>query len=313
MIYLSYKFKDFGIPSRIKKVSSEEELIKLVNIYNGIVPCYSSLYWYEVVSIDEFNNEIRKSYIDKIFFDIDEDLESAKKLVKYLLDKDLKFQLYHSGRGWHFYIECTDGNASNLRIAQLSILHESKANADMHCVGDLARISRIPNTWNHKSNSYCIPIKIEELGIEEDSVQRIGQKFIYGNKILNLSSYTEDKFESIKPEIIQNMHINTKIVLLPCIRNIVSKINPTQIERYCLVVYLSNAIRNGKDLRGFDKYTISEEIMKFFDENCQHWMDYNRRISKYQIENIIPKSNIITGCKFLKSKGICMGCLPRGI
>ena len=68
----------------------------------------------------------------------------------------------------------------------------------MHVVGDTQRVSRLLNTWNFKSQSYCIPIRVEELGHEDGSMQRLGEKYIYGTQLLNLSSFTEDKFEYIK-------------------------------------------------------------------------------------------------------------------
>jgi len=139
------------------------------------------------------------------------------------------------------------------------------------------------------------------------------EKFSYGNKLLDLSDYTEDKFEYIKQDIITDMDINTNIALIPCISNVVKKINPINTERYCLVVYLSNAIRNGKDLRNFDKQIIAEQVMAFFIENCQHWLDWNPHFTAYQIQNIIPKSNVICGCKFLKEKGVCIGCIKGGL
>lgn len=309
------KYYDFAIPARIARVTTASEIVELVNKWNGITPCYLSVNPYTVISIDEFGNEIREAHITKAFFDFDNDLDSARKLVQYLFARDIKFELNHSGNGHHVYVHLTGkGDGQNLRILQLSLLNEAKTTCDMHVVGDTQRVSRIVNTWNHKSSSYCVPLHMDELGTEKEKgvVQRF-EKIQYGSKLLDLSTFTEDKFEIIKPEIISNMHINTDITLIPCIKNIIRKINPTQIERYCLVVYLSNSIRSGRDLRGFDRYTISEEILKFFKENCQHWMDWNERITKYQIENIVPKSNFIVGCKFLKSKGICINCIHGGI
>jgi len=306
-------FYDFANPSRIARVTTEAEIIELINTWNGITPIYLSVNPYEVVSIDEFGNEIRKAFIKRAFFDFDGDLDSVHSFVKYLLEEDIKFELYHSGNGHHVYVYVEgEGDGRNLRIMQLLLLNECKSKCDLHVVGDTQRVSRIPNSWNFKSKSYCIPIRPEELGREDGSKQRF-ERFIYGTKVLDLSTYTEEKFEIIKTEVIANMHINTDIKLIPCIRNAVQKINPTQIERYCIVVYLSNAIRNGKDLRGFDRYTIAEEIFKFFEENCQHWMDWSPRITMYQIENIVPKSNFIVGCRFLRSKGICIECIPNGI
>lgn len=307
-------WKDFGIPTRIARVSTDEELLGYINKWNGITNIYSSIYWYNVIQNDEYGNEKRQPLIDKVCFDIDNDLESAKKLTAYLLDKELKFSLFNSGRGWHFYIYCCgNGDAQKLRIAQLSILHESKASADMHLIGDVSRILRIPNSWNFKSNSFCIPIKVEELGKEDGSKQRIGQRFIYGNKILNLEDYTESNFEYIKPEIMLDMKINTHISLLPCIRNTIKKINPTQIERYALVVFLSDVLRNGKDLHYFDQGLLLEQIRAFFLENCRHWMDFNIERTMYQVKNILPKTNFYVGCKFLKEKGLCIECIPGGL
>jgi len=305
-------YYDFAIPARIARVSTAEEVVGLVNIWNGIVPCYLSVNPYTVLSVDEFDNEIRQAFISKAFFDFDNDLESVKKFVGYLLNHDIKFEINHSGNGHHVYVHLTGyGNGQNLRILQLSLLNEAKSTCDMHVVGDTQRVSRIPNTWNFKSKSYCIPIKVEELGHEDGSIQRLGEKYIYGTRLLDLSTFTEDKFEYIKSEVLKDMKIESNILLIPCIKNIVRKINPTQIERYLLVVFLSNALRNGRDLRYFDQVFLLEEIKAFFISNCKHWMDFDLGKSMYQIKNILPKTNIICGCRFLKSKGICIGCMEE--
>jgi len=306
-------FKDFAVPTRIARVETEEELLKYINRYNGVLNIYTSIYWYDIISIDEFGNEIRKSKIDKVYFDIDHDVESTKKLVNYLLSEDLKFHINFSGRGHHIYITAEgDATPSNLRIAQLSIINTCKASVDMHIIGNPQQISRIPNSWNFSGGKFCIPIKVEEIGKEDGSTQRF-EKFEYGHKILDLTSFTEEKFEYIKPEIIRDMEINTNIALIPCISNIVKKINPNNVERYCLVIFLSNAIRNGKDLRGFDRQIIAEQIMAFFEENASHWLDWDPQFTAYQIRNIVPKSNIVCGCKFLKEKNVCINCIPGGL
>jgi len=154
---------------------------------------------------------------------------------------------------------------------------------------------------------------MEELGKEDGSKQRLDERFIYGTKPLDLSTFTEDKFEYIKPEILKDMKIESNILLIPCIRTIVRKINPTQIERYTLVVYLSNALRGGRDLRYFDQGFLLDEIKNFFVVNCSHWLDFNLQKTMYQIRNILPKTNIICGCHFLKKKGVCIDCVKGGI
>ncbi len=313
MINLSEKFKDFAVPEHIKRCSSEEELVVLINKYNGFLPCYCNIYWYTFEGIDEYGKEIRTYYIDKVCFDIDGDSGAAKKMAKYLLEKDLKFRVHSSGRGWHFYIFTEGyGNATNLRIAQLSIIHESGADVDMHLNGDVGRILRIANTWNFKSNSYCVPIKIEEIGTDIGKEQRF-EIFEYGNKLLHLPDYTETVFEYIKPEIVKNMNFQSTIVLIPCIRNIIAKINPRHDERFMLAVYLSFALRNGRDLYYFDSKILIDKIMVYIREHCGHWLDFSEKETMYYLRNIIPKFNPIVGCKFIKEKGLCIECIPGGL
>lgn len=306
-------WKDFAVPEHIKKCSSNEELIVLTNKYNGILPCYCNIYWYELEGVDEYDKEIRNYHIDKVCFDIDGDIESAKKMAKYLLEKDFKFKVNSSGRGWHFYIFTEGkGDSTNLRIAQLSIIHGSSADVDMHLNGDVARILRIPNTWNFKSNSYCVPITTEEIGKEVGKEQRF-EKFEYGNKLLHLPDYTEDKYEYIKPEIVKNMNFQSTIVLIPCIRNIIAKANPRHDERFMLAVYLSFALRKGKNLYYFDSKILIDKIIEYMREHCSHWLDFSERETMYYLRNIIPKFNPIVGCRFIKEKGCCIGCIKGGI
>ncbi len=302
-------FWDFSNPSRIARIQTASEVIELLNIWNGITPCYLSVNPYDVVSVDEFGNEIRKTYIKRAFFDFDDDLESVRKFVNYLISKDIKFELYHSGGGHHVYVHVAgEGDGQNLRILQLSLLNECKAICDMHVVGDTQRVSRIPNSWNFKSNTYCIPIRPEELGKEDGSKQRF-ERFIYGIKLLDLSTYTESNYGYLKPEIVPNLKLTNDILLIPCIKNIISKHNPRHDERFLLAVYLSFVIRNGKDLYNFESGDIIEKIIDYLKQNALHWLDFNERETRYYLRNIIPKFNLVVNCKFIKSKGCCIGCV----
>jgi len=306
-------FKDFGVPARIKKCKNELEIIELVNTYNGIVDVYCSLFWYTIVGKDIFDNDIRESTIDKAFFDFDNDPTSTKKFVEYLISKDISFKINFSGRGHHVYIPLQGkGDMVNLRIFQLAMLAESGVMCDPHVIGDTARISRIVNTWNTKSKSYCIPIKIEEIGKEDATAQRF-ETFEYGKIIPNLSEYIEEKYEDIKPIQFKDIKINTDIILLPCIRSIVSKANPRHYERYVLAIYLSDALRSGRDICYFDLTELYNNMIIFFKDNCSHWLDFNMDIIKYQLKNIVPKSNVIAGCKFIKKHNCCTGCIKNGV
>lgn len=290
---------DFATPVRISMGVPIEEIIRMTNLYNGITNCYRSVNPY---------NEDGKVLIERCFFDFDDSVEDVKIFVKYLIEKDIKFSIYFSGHGWHIYVYCKGiGNASNLRVLQLFLLNEAKVMCDPHVLGDLQRVSRIPNTWNFSAEKFCIPIKIEDLGNENSSSQQECYN-VYGNEIINLEEYTEDHYDYLKPEIVPNLHISGDILLIPCMKNIVSKINPRHDERFLLAVYLSFAVRNGKDLYCFNSKDIIEKILDFMKMNCQHWLDFNEGKTRYYLNNIIPKFNPLVNCKFIKAKGCCIEC-----
>ncbi len=281
---------------------SDEDIKYLSNLYNGIKNIYSSVNPYEIVDGN------RKAIIQQSFFDFDEDPEATKKFVLYLLNKDIRFSLYFSGNGHHVYIPCKgNGDSKNLRILQYSLLHDSETTCDLHVVGDAFRVSRIPNTFNLSANKFCIPIKIEEIGIEDADKQRF-KSFQYGTKILDLSSFIEDNYTYIKEDVIKNVKINSDVILLPCVRSIINSVNPKHYQRYVLVCYLSDVYRNGVSLRNFNVNEIVDKVFEFLKQNASHWIDWDPETTKYFLNNIIPKFDISCGCQFIQSKNCCIDC-----
>lgn len=291
---------DFGIPTRIARVSTTEEITRLVNIYNGTTDCYLSVNPYEI------EGERKKVKVDRAYFDFDNDVAAVNKFVKYLTDEDIKFNINFSGRGHHVYVFCR--GAGDLKTLQLTLLSKAGVVCDPHVIGDEMRISRIENTFNFKSKSFCIPIRIEEIGQENASKQRF-DKIMYGNKVLDLSEYTEQKCFEIKGEVLTNLQIDTgDVPMLPCIRNIIKTVNPTHTQRYVLAVYLSDAIRRGVELQYFNRKELCDTVLTFLEKNCKHWLDWNRSKSKYWVDNIVQKFGLHVGCNFIRAKGCCTNC-----
>lgn len=308
---MTFMFWDFRVPYQIARVSTPKEIIRLTNLYNGLQPCYLSCNPYEIVGIDEFGNEIKKTSINLAFFDFDNDVDGVRKLVTFLMKEDIKFRLHHSGNGHHVFVYCEGkGNGSNLRILQLSLLEKAGTFCDPHVIGDVQRICRIPNTWNFKSASFCVPITIDEIEKGNFQEQRFFKKE-YGTKLLNLEDYTEENFEYLKPLVVPNLQISSDIPLIPCIRNIISKNNPCHNDRWLLAVYLSYTLREGKDLWNFDSKMLIEKIMEYMNNTCSHWLDYDSRKTKYYLLNIIPKFNPMITCDFIKKKNACIGCVKE--
>lgn len=302
-------YKDFMItgPDKNKDKTNrwfnntKEDVLKFVNTYNGIANCYMSVNPYEL------DGEKINVHITRAYFDFDNyDIESVRRFVEYLLNKNIKFEVYLSGNGHNVYVYC-HGNPQNLRVMQHVLLDEAKVKCDEHVLGDIRRVSRIPNTWHMGAQKFCIPLKVEEIGHEDASKQRF-EKFIYGNVELDLNNYKEEDFEYLKPKIVGNLNISTDVVLLPCIRNILAKANPRHDERFLLVVYLSDAYRNGISLEYFDKKEICNKIIEFLNKYATHWLDYNPTKTSYWVNNIGQKFDMNVTCVFIRQKGACIGC-----
>lgn len=149
--------REVANPSRA--VIHDEVGLETFLIYNeGVHDCYTSVY--------PLSGEI-----DKIFFDFDgygRALEDAKKVYLYLVERGHVVVPVASGKkGIHLYILLVPKEYENpkekLTSSAYSILIDvfgedeyNKTTADPHIIGDLRRITRIPNTRRPPyNNSWC--------------------------------------------------------------------------------------------------------------------------------------------------------------
>ena len=184
--------REFGKPDRIP-IYDKDEYLDAIQKYNGVRPCYVSVYHY--LDIKDYSSAI----IDKIFIDLEVDpypkdvkidlgliwkaLLDTKKLVKTLNYSDIFPRVYFSGRkGFSVYIDfpsveldypCKTLKKFVFRLkGVLNLKH-----VDTVVIGELGRLSRVPNTLHIKSGYFCIPLGIKEF-FEFQNV----------NEILNLAA-----------------------------------------------------------------------------------------------------------------------------
>jgi len=135
------------------------------------VDCYCSVYsyseWYSAA-------EDRRKFvrIDTVLFDIDIEgnlaaaLAQAKKLVKYLLNKDITPRVYFSGaKGFHIYVDFPEVTLYDFRsVKDVASYFVSKLRLclDMN-VYEPNRVARLPYTVNSKTGYFCVPIPVEKL------------------------------------------------------------------------------------------------------------------------------------------------------
>ena len=181
--------RQLSFPQR-KFVKTKEEFQQLISFHNGNKNIFYSLY-----NVDE-DGTFSNAKIDKVFFDLDGEQAFADltKLKDYCLKQDYKFLMLYSGKkGFHFYIFCQPAtNRFLLRNAHLWFNKHCGVSNDVHIIGDIARVSRVPNTFHITGQKYCIPIMCEDVVegldfIKQKAVTPQPKLMIYGKKLLDLS------------------------------------------------------------------------------------------------------------------------------
>jgi len=146
------------------RIHNKGDFIKFIDQNNGVADCYSSIYPSD-------------STIDKVYFDLDSpdgvvgSVGEARKLYVWLLAEGFNVVPIITGKkGFHFYLllkpKQYDDAKKLLTSATLSILSRcfgysengviKTTMVDPHVIGDIRRISRVPNTLRPPENlTWC--------------------------------------------------------------------------------------------------------------------------------------------------------------
>jgi len=286
--------------------------VRYVNQLNGKKDIFRTVYNYAKLNSERVNYE--SAFIDRVFFDFDGNLsyKGAKKFIKFLQKDNIKFKVNFSGEGFHIFVKTTPLQSNNpremLRLTQEKLLdtYNLKQYVDSHILGDIARLYRLPNTWNVTKGRYCIPLtpddftktysEIKEMALKPRFIKQswIGEKEIPPVMVEQSQSLTKD---------ITSTQISD---VEPCIQRILEKRNPSHIERFVLVTWLSDKFRKGVHIRNVDKDSLVREICCYIEK--LDWSDYDPRRTEYQVRNIIYKNiNNMYSHEKRKQLGICPG------
>lgn len=294
---------------------------------NGVKDIYRSVYNYQT-EISPLN-----AFIDKIFLDFDptsEDkdiIEDVRRVAGVLSDKELSYSVYFSGRGYHIYIYTKPTIADDLNSAPDAIrnfvyeLMEEAGNGgapveyDSVVVGDLMRVSRLPNTLNLKTKRYCIPItQAEVFELSTVDIAQIAQKQRkkqnkISGKLLDLTEYDSAvKKHSLTGLMAEfdddeiNFPVNVEQLPL-CVQKLLEAGNPGYNERYLIIVAMRDmAYPLGSTINTMEEYLDEEEFKhSVFTERQPQYL-YSRP------DLIFPT------CYTVKQRGCCIqGCKGQNI
>ncbi len=200
-----------------------QDAVRDINTYARFGDVYISVYAF--TDAEKNNHRFRPVYesanVDKIFFEFDclsLDDEKTKEVYNPAVEQSVlslddwleannyQRRYFFSGGGFHSLVSCV-GSWKYLMRATFTIADKLKLLADTTSFGDVARVRRVPNTWNwtkttkkgatKERDAYCIPVTRDELKLgywklhEVAQEPRIGEQMIYGDFPVQLEEYKD--------------------------------------------------------------------------------------------------------------------------
>lgn len=286
-------------------VNSYDELVRRIELHNGLRDVFVSLYDTNFV-------------IDKIFFDIDsKNLNRAFFDTRILIGRIEKcgypyIPVFSGRKGFHIYIPIMPWKAPNLETAKtiLRDIQEKLAgdieSADKHVFGDIRRLVRYPNTLN--GNNYCVPLPhdfvywdVEKIVEYSKTRHDIEYEFdvlpsIEAMTDLDLRDYdTNRSFKTIFRYDLPGRFRLASRLLRPCVAQLLAvDRDPPHEIRMDLVAELM--------WLGWSEEKILEVIRDL------NWIDFDPNITMYQIKQIFRKRYLPLSCKRIRYFTKCMDC-----
>ena len=175
-------------------------------------------------------------------------------------------------------------------------------------VSDIARLFRAINTVNMKSGKYCHSIDdINRNNFDEAIEPTIIHPFVGGKQFpLSVSDpfpytdFLDADLAVLDEDLGGTIHIKD---LKPCVQMIISKPNPSHIERYIACYDVIDYLSEGSSKR---TKKLEREVLRFFSK--LGWSDYNRSVTEYHIRWCLNSKRTSYTCKQIEEMGLCVGC-----
>tara|TARA_Y100000592_G_scaffold88220_1_gene143743 strand:+ start:5911 stop:6963 length:1053 start_codon:yes stop_codon:yes gene_type:complete len=315
-------------------VKNEEEYKNFINMYNGKMNLFTSVYDYKHFTT---NRGLEYSIIiDRIFLDFDAhgDEESMPnlyqdvlKMHQWLMEKDYKHNISFSGRGFHIFVYGNVAKSFRQVKAFFNICHDvvNKSPFLDTVVINTSRLRRIQNTFHLKANRWCIPITHEDLMAGMPTIYKLsdnGKRNIkpvyYGNKLVDFPEVRKMEMADIEIDSVESPGL---LPILPCLKNAVMVENPNHRARVLLVQwyneFLSELIVLNKGLNITPRQLSGEalEVIKLEIEseifniasNEDTWIDFNMNETKKHVSFIVDGRYMSPHCNTLIEEGLCIG------
>ena len=184
-----------GNPKNRRIVFNSTERKAYIEEYIRTHPIYITVYPFKKIIEEDLYETHKHAHVEWVVLDFDPDdcdpYEEMMKAHKYFMEKNILHRIHLSGRGFHIFV-FIEPNLKYPKIATANFwdyLHGDKRgkyenpfdmekyyespqlNVDPATRGDLGRIIRFPNTYNFKSECYCIVL--DNFALRRDSLEQL--------------------------------------------------------------------------------------------------------------------------------------------
>lgn len=308
-----------------KIVKSKNEFIEWINLYNGIMNCYTTVYDFA----EYFDNSKNDNTVilDRAFLDFDahnEPLELAyqdlKDVVDFLRKDDVMFKMYFSGKGFHLFV-CGE-IANDIRSIQQYYTETFSHFDTLDRTGiQTNRLRRIPNSINLSSSDengnpyFCIPLELEDLKQPLEYIlnlaksSRVVEKTTIGTKLVQWPEVVPIEISEIEIDIPESVG---RLPLIPCLSHAIYVENPSHYARVYLIQWFRDLLSLGeRELSDEKNREIVEIIMnelELISSKEDVWLDWDKSTTQRYVEGIVFKGYNAPSCKgVLIPNGYCVG------
>jgi len=321
--FIPGKCKDIAFPERYL-CKSEKEFYNNLNKNNGIKNrVYFSLY-----DCDSSRN-FEGAEIHLIGLDLDSKdcLNNLVKLWKYCKEKNYCSFYSFSTKGFWCYIFTKNylglkNKSAALRYASehiaqevgLSIAPGEKGDLDSQVLGDIARISRLPNGYDVGRRRYCIPVTIEDMQkgykfIQDKSTEQCFDFVYYNDGFFDISEFDRPMENGIDiGELENDIQVDNEVIndFFPCVKNCIVNTPLKSHNQYWVwtVIYLKEL---GVPVKAVEK------LIRPYLEKCKRedgygandWIHF--RVHDELPESIYRTEYTMPCCNKLIRAGYCKG------
>lgn len=305
---------------------NKNDLQDFVNLYNGKMNVYYTIYDFEA-----FTDKLKidsSVILDRAFLDFDahntitieEAYEDFKLVVLDFLDKDIKFNMFFSGKGFHVIVY---GKKAN-EIREIQSWFRGLKNTGLSTLDNsgiqINRLRRVPNTVNLSSEDengeayFCIPILKEDLSEPIDYILELAKapRMVlsrYGNKLVEWPTVKPIEVSDIEVDIVRPVK---SLPILPCLNSSIMVQNPGHYARVYLVHWYRDFLTMGeRNLNQEKEKEVIEIIMAELKEIASKpdvWLDWDENTTRHHVSFIVRGGYSAPSCyKVLIPQGYCIG------